>query len=467
MDAKKKRNKKKKGNQTKNGDETISHTEEHGNASAVAERNQNGKVIVSSQGAPLSEHEKESDKQQVTENGDVGSKAPLSEQDKESKKQPFHNGLVSVNSAVPRVMLPERLEEMDKHNMCEEKLVKLHETITKLEEERNSWLKKVTSLEDRLSKMQDKVDTYVQNELSLEDKISKVQNKVDMSSQNEVHLGRNLQILQDENDMLAKKQVSLEDKFERIEDMKYSWSLKEGSLNATITWLEEVNRVLQMRVKALEQSTNNTDQENRKLIESLSLVESRIEALEAKSVQGSLSAEVTKIIEEESPMIITQPANTQTNQHSSHFVDPPKMVNELDIKPKETVKGLSKSDLSQERRLDMSSPSVQTIQENSENLLRAVQVMQHPGTVPVNADSSNDTTITVDIDQVQKLELHLPSLSEETMHPLQAVEINEEEVASSDEKTEGVPISDAPLIGAPFRLFSFVAKFVAGSDLVN
>lgn len=128
MDAKKKRNKKKKGSQTKNGDETISNTEEsvvreHGNASAVAEQNQNGKVVVSSKGAPLPEHEKESDKQQLTENGNVGSEAPLLEQDKESKKQPFQNGLVSVNSAVPRVTVPEPLEEMDKHNMCEEKLV--------------------------------------------------------------------------------------------------------------------------------------------------------------------------------------------------------------------------------------------------------------------------------------------------------------------------------------------------------
>jgi hypothetical protein len=142
-------------------------------------------------------------------------------------------------------------------------------------------------------------------------------------------------------------------------------------------------------------------------------------------------------------------------------------VNELDIKQNRSIKDLPGSDLSQERRLNISPPSVDTIQENSENLLTAVQAMQYPGTVPLAADSSNDTTITVDIDQVQKLELHLPSLSEETVHPLQDVEINEEVVASSDERTEAVPLSDAPLIGAPFRLFSFVAKYVSGSDLVN
>lgn len=35
-----------------------------------------------------------------------------------------------------------------------------------------------------------------------------------------------------------------------------------------------------------------------------------------------------QIMEGENPMIITQPANRQTNQHSSDFVDPPKTVND-------------------------------------------------------------------------------------------------------------------------------------------
>lgn len=40
------------------------------------------------------------------------------------------------------------------------------------------------------------------------------------------------------------------------------------------------------------------------------------------------------------------------------------------------------------------------------------------------------------------------------------------ESSHNEEKVE-VPISDAPLIGAPFRLISFVARYVSGADLVN
>jgi hypothetical protein len=127
MDAKKKRNKKKKGNQTKNGD--ISNIEgpialEHGNGSAVTELNQNGKILVSSEGSQLPEHDEESEKQQPTKNGSVGSGASLPEQDKDSnEKQPLNNGLVSVKSAMPSVMTSESHNEINNHNMCDEKIV--------------------------------------------------------------------------------------------------------------------------------------------------------------------------------------------------------------------------------------------------------------------------------------------------------------------------------------------------------
>lgn len=42
---------------------------------------------------------------------------------------------------------------------------------------------------------------------------------------------------------------------------------------------------------------------------------------------------------------------------------------------------------------------------------------------------------------------------------LQAVE--------GDKMEEAVPLRDAPLVGAPFRLISFVAKYVSGADLVD
>lgn len=42
----------------------------------------------------------------------------------------------------------------------------------------------------------------------------------------------------------------------------------------------------------------------------------------------------------------------------------------------------------------------------------------------------------------------------------------ESQVAETNTKDD-VPLTDAPLIGAPFRLISFVTKYVSGADLVT
>ncbi|MCD9639082.1 hypothetical protein HAX54_023384 [Datura stramonium] len=53
------------------------------------------------------------------------------------------------------------------------------------------------------------------------------------------------------------------------------------------------------------------------------------------------------------------------------------------------------------------------------------------------------------------------------------IPLDENEVQSADleaangDPDEEVPLTNAPLIGAPFRLISFVARYVSGADLVN
>lgn len=44
---------------------------------------------------------------------------------------------------------------------------------------------------------------------------------------------------------------------------------------------------------------------------------------------------------------------------------------------------------------------------------------------------------------------------------------NFESEAAESVQNEAVPLAAAPLIGAPFRLVSFVARYVSGADLVN
>ncbi|XP_011622689.2 uncharacterized protein LOC18432389 [Amborella trichopoda] len=78
----------------------------------------------------------------------------------------------------------------------------------------------------------------------------------------------------------------------------------------------------------------------------------------------------------------------------------------------------------------------------------------------INLDGDHDSGSTAEI----RSELHVS-------HP--SAEMSTIEIAAANPTVEiksndgGIPLSDAPLIGAPFRMLSFFAKYVTGADLVK
>lgn len=86
-----------------------------------------------------------------------------------------------------------------------------------------------------------------------------------------------------------------------------------------------------------------------------------------------------------------------------------------------------------------------------------------------NADTAISSITTIQIEEYPAS--NEAGGSEEIVQvPLDDSEVLENEspiIALEAEENVTLPLSDAPLIGAPFRLFSFVAKYVSGADLVN
>lgn len=77
-----------------------------------------------------------------------------------------------------------------------------------------------------------------------------------------------------------------------------------------------------------------------------------------------------------------------------------------------------------------------------------------------NVDSYHDHTIeasSTDDDSVEIVQIPLHE------HEVQDLELQVED----GDGNYDVPLTDAPLIGAPFRFMSFVARYVSGSDLVD
>lgn len=111
----------------------------------------------------------------------------------------------------------------------------------------------------------------------------------------------------------------------------------------------------------------------------------------------------------------------------------------------------------------------------SDSINRPSVTMFVPGTRVQSQEDDVDNDLRSDGDQLDGKNSLLPSDSSEIIKSDEIVQIpldeNENELTTLEpdnnaEKTE-IPFSDAPLIGAPFRLISFVARYVSGADLAE
>ncbi|XP_059594955.1 uncharacterized protein LOC100249907 isoform X1 [Vitis vinifera] len=104
---------------------------------------------------------------------------------------------------------------------------------------------------------------------------------------------------------------------------------------------------------------------------------------------------------------------------------------------------------------------------------RSIEAVPINDKSPLEAVPMNDERISADIEDVEQTAV-IPNSSETddsgeiVQIPLDENEARELELqAAENDRNTTVPITDAPLIGAPFRFISFVAKYVSGADLVG
>ncbi|KAF0913693.1 hypothetical protein E2562_023782 [Oryza meyeriana var. granulata] len=419
MDAKKKRNKKKKGNQGKNTGDVVSST-----AVTAIERHNH-------ESAPNGDHN-------GTDAGDamstVGEEAPQY-QNHEPDRQANHGStntddvMSSVGEGIPFQNLePAMTQENHKvsstahadqrsvemsdstvDRLYESKLDKLHQTIKKLEDEKSSWLQKVSTMERELEMLHNKVDYHAQNEVRLEEKLNNLQNGYDVLIKKEEVLDNKVRCIEVTNDALTHKEISLKER---------------------LSGLEETNKALLVQVNVLEEASNNTVEESQRMVKGLDELASRLEVFEAKAAiaEASMTKKGNELIADRSlssSAVITSvnnyspinnsPSNAYASNH--HLEEAPMQLTET-----------------------------------------AIDDVASQGLIDVNAHQGSKQ----DFDETRTSEEILPVA-------LDDIQIHEEDPQPpvADDEVEEVPFSDAPIVGAPFRLISFVARYVSGADLVN
>lgn len=330
----------------------------------------------------------------------------------------------SANVDVQSVGISESDMEHDKHRILEEKFAKVQEEFRHLETERTLWLQRQVNLEENVKSLKVEFDSYVQKEAILEQKV--------------LHFER-------ENDTLKHAEALFE--FE----LKNVGSIKDRlvHMEERIVGVEEGSIVLDMQVKGLEKSRYILLEENQQLRENISALEQKIQFLEEKSTSHeTLTEKMTKLLEGAIP--VHESLNALVRDQVSTSAEISSKVHEHYLVSEKLGEHASSSELNHTETQFFVVPQEEFVASGGDVNLDSETVGQ-PGAQPFLVEPRTSEVGTVAFDEIQ---IH---------------EDNKRGMVTNDDPApdKEVPFTDAPLIGAPFRLISFMAKYVSGADLVK
>ncbi|XP_044473433.1 putative leucine-rich repeat-containing protein DDB_G0290503 isoform X3 [Mangifera indica] len=360
------------------------------------------------------------------------------------------------------VMLEEIIKQLrNEKDSCVQKEATLQETIKQLRCESDSYLERVTTLEEKMKKLQSENDLHIHEEAALEQTIKELQNEKNLHMQKEADLKGRIRELLDENAALNLKGESLKEKVELLQRDKDSWIQMKNISKDTFTCLNDDITQLKMQVVALEESRNSLIKENQQLNEYVSSLQLQLQNRENTVSSARTPNAINKQTSEEDFNTQIDAACRLVDKLISENVELVEKVNELSVKlDRQTQQvGLSSG---------IESDSSELKSESSVH----VPMLSHKQESPEIVEVKDERNIIHNVHTQRPAFVPNPSESDDSAEIVQ-IPLNDNEVrdleSQADEMYENavVPLSDAPLVGAPFRLISFVAKYVSGADLVN
>ncbi|KAG9443255.1 hypothetical protein H6P81_014595 [Aristolochia fimbriata] len=372
--------------------------------------------------------------------------------------------------------------------------VMLEEDIRQLEAEKFYWLQREKQLEEEVKQTVIDKNSWSLKEASLEETIKHLQDDKDYLLQREANMEERFIVVQTEKDFLVQKEGILAEQIKQLQTELESLILKESSTQETIARLTAINVGLEMQVKELDESKYGLLLENQQLMENISLLKSRIQHLERECSSFDSSGVVKKeLSEDEDPISLMESARALVEKLVTENADLVEKVNELYVeleRRREPVADSSVSKLNPNMVNGGVHPNAlqNYLLEHSGNReslpLQSILEITSEAKVPsftVEAGTLHEITRLPDVPSIAEASGQLEELSLESHQrggigeivsvPLQEDEI--QEIKEFNQRTtdmdnlDAVPLSDAPLIGAPFRLISFVARYVTGADLVE
>ncbi|KAJ6993155.1 uncharacterized protein [Populus alba] len=344
-----------------------------------------------------------------------------------------------------------------------QKEASLEDTINQLRSVNNLCIQKEAIFEDTIKQLKTENDSHLQKEADLEKRIVQMQIEKDFWLQKEAGFGEKLNHLQDEKAALVLKAASIGEKIRILESDKDSWTLSENTTKETIARMNIDITRLRMQVVELEDSRNSLVKENQQLKESISDLKLQLQNIDT-SVSFANTSELGKLgAEKEELNSQIEAACALVDKLITENADLVEKVNELyiELDHQRTAASFSSATgrgvIVRNSELANGTHPMADSNANMTALGHKLESLEVEPAVVVQyspeAGSGEIVQIPLDDNEVPDLENEVPDL--------------EMQAAETDDKSGAVPLTDAPLIGAPFRLISFVAKYVSGGDLVN
>ncbi|KAJ7961057.1 binder of USO1 and GRH1 protein 1 isoform X14 [Quillaja saponaria] len=350
---------------------------------------------------------------------------------------------------------------------------------------------------------------------TLEEIINQLRVENELQIQKQAGLEMKIVQLLNEKDSLLQKEARLEEKVNQLVNENDVLSSKGDSTKETISNLHGNISRLQVQVVELEEARDSLLQENRQLVENVSVLQSTIQNLE-KSSSSSCSPDPfmkDHYSENEDLKSQIEAASALVEKLITENAELVEKVNELYVeldgrsatagisvaaKPNPLVEFSKTADVVHPTSEFMGNVSITGKKLDGLEVVPvkvagdSVDVENAAGVVlnssPVFNDSGEivqiplddsvevvpvkDADDSVDVENAARVALNSSPVSNDSGEIVQ-IPLDENEVldkleqADKNAEKDAVPLSDAPLIGAPFRMISFVAKFVSGADLVN
>ncbi|XP_020553267.1 uncharacterized protein LOC105174685 isoform X3 [Sesamum indicum] len=497
-DKKKKKNKKKKNKQATKPTENVTldaresasgsqgHVsyigQENGQVSRTIENDTGGHIVV--------------DRDEHLANGLEGTNLAKAEKqswlDKEASFQEKIKELQAEKNAQTKkeALLKEKINQLlNEKDENSQKEASQKEEIKQLHIEKNASMQNEASLKGKIIQLEKEKNIIIQKEGCREQKIQRLQREMDAHLQKEAGLEEKIDRLVEEAAFLNLKGVSLQEKLRRLEKERDSLILKENSAKESITRLTSDNTNLQAQVTELELSREGLLKEKQQLTEIVSSLKLEINNL--KNAAGfPQSSENNKATCEDGGVNYQIEAaralvEKLISENSELVVKVNELYAELDRSGARTEYVFSTGSVPGAQSADIAGGSVlkpdwavgaddrHRTAQVTDSIYDATQMMPFSGSNQslediMIEDQRNSKHVNQNGDSELAKFVEISEADEIVQIPLDENEVRETniEVAQLDEEID-VPLTDAPLIGAPFRLISFVARYVSGADLVN